>query len=711
MSGPLTLKSPELARLMGYGPTSTGITVNEEKALTVSAVWSAVTMISDDIAALPLHLYKRLPGTRGGKDRFDTHPIYRLVHDSPNPEMDSIVFRRTLQAHVLIWQNGYAEIERDGAGRPVALWPLVPESVSPYRTRTGELRYRIRNPSGNEVDLAADDMIHLVGYSRDGSVGCSIVDKARESLGLTLATQQFGGTFFGNGATFGGVLSVKDAKGDLAVKNLREAVEARHQGVERAHKLLVLNHEATFTRIGVEPNAAQFLETRVFQTREVARWFKIPPHKLADLADATFSNVEQQNLDYYSSCLRPWITLWEQQLTRKLVARLEQRQQFIEHDTHGFLAADAAGRAALYTAESSVGSLAPNEIRGYENRNPLEGGDEPLVQIQNIPLGMVKEYWVTNLDYTRAQTEKLRQPPPEPPQPPPAADPMRDAYIGELRERLDVAERQTTEAKAETARAMECATGLESSAAAIRSELHTTRGLLATEQRLREDDQQRHDAAILVMTAERDDAIGREAAAVVRANESDATAAAATTQAQEATARASAADASLGSVTMDLQIERTANQNLLTELKNTREAHADRLAGVAIAHRALVVDVLRRMLDREVDRAKRHQTTPAKFRAWLDSFYQTHIDVIADAVMPAIRAHLALVGSDDEPRTLARQIAEDHAAESERQLRNLLQVDDFAPMLERTLAQWETSRPEAVADRLLKIGVGHVRTV
>lgn len=409
-SGPLTAKSPELARWWGGTPTATGISVTEESAMTVSAVWSAVTMISDDIASLPLNLYKRLP--TGGKDKFESHPLYRLLHDAPNPEMDSMVLRRTMQAHALLWQNAYAEIERDAAGRPVAMWPLMPECVRLERGVNGRLRYIVHNPSGSEVVIDPEDMIHLVGYSHDGSTGSSLVKQARESLSLGLAAERFGGSFFGNGATFGGVISYKGPRPpEMSEENYRKALEARHQGVDRAHKLLALYNDASYTRMGIPPNEAQFLETRVFQIREVARWFKIPPHKLADLADATFSNVEQQNLDYYSSCLRPWLVLWQQQLSRKLIAKLERSQQFIEHDTHGFLAADAAGRAAQYSAEFQVAALTPNEIRGYENRDPLTGGDRSFIQMQYIPLDRYDEW----LDAEIASKKEKALPPPPPP--------------------------------------------------------------------------------------------------------------------------------------------------------------------------------------------------------------------------------------------------------------------------------------------------------
>lgn len=440
--GGIDLKDPTLARYFGGGgSTLSGVSVNEQTALQVSAVWAAVTMISDDIASLPLMLYKRLPN--GGKDRFESHPLYRLLHDSPNPEMDSMVWRRTMQAHALLWQNAYAEIERDQAGRPVAMWPLLPECVDLVRDRGG-LRYRVRNPSGNDVFIPAEDMIHLVGYSHDGSVGSSLVSHARESLGLTLAAEKYGAAYFGNGAAMGGVISIDKPRPDeRVVKGYREQVEARHMGVDRAHKMMMLYDGAKYTPSTIPPNAGQFNETRIYQIREVARWFKMPPHKLGDLADATYSNVEQMDAAYLSSCLRPWLVLWQQQLSRKLIAPLERRLQFIEHDTHGFLSVDAAGRAALYQAESHIGTVTINEIRGYENRDPLTGGDRVFVDLNRIPLDRYDEWISAEIEAKNAKAEADRRPPPDPVEPVKKENDELKAENERIQRELDLARRAT----------------------------------------------------------------------------------------------------------------------------------------------------------------------------------------------------------------------------------------------------------------------------
>ncbi len=437
--GPLTSSSPELAKYFGGKASSAGISVDEVKALTFSAVWAAVSLISDDIASLPLMLYKKLPN--GGKDRFESHPLYRLLHDTPNPEMSTMQWRRTMQAHALLWGNGYSEIERDGANRPVAFWPLTPDRVTPFRASArSPLQFKVGNGSGQGSSIInAADMLVLPNLSLDGNVGARVIEMMRESIGLSLAVEQFGSTAFGNGLSFGGVISYEGNPGDEVKKNNREELQRRHQGVERAFKMLALYGGAKFQPYTTTPHDAQMNDLRVHQVREVARWFKLPPHKLADLADATFSNVEQQNIDYYTSCLRPWLELWEQELGRKLINPMERNIQFVEHVADGLLRADAAGRGEMYSKRFNVASITPNEIRNAENADPLEGGDRAFVPLAMIPLDRVDEYIDSII-------EKNKTPKAPPAPPPPQADPNAPE-VKALNESLALARRVAQEAE------------------------------------------------------------------------------------------------------------------------------------------------------------------------------------------------------------------------------------------------------------------------
>jgi HK97 family phage portal protein len=407
-SGPITSSSPELARLWATPPTSTGLAVNEYTALNYSAFFGAVALISSQVAAPPLILYKRL--TAGGKDRLPKHSLYWLLHDEPNPEMSSFVFRESMTAHAITWGNGYAEIERDGADRPKALWPLTPNRVTPMRDRNKNLVYEVQNPDGGKPTyLPMRNMLHLPGLGFDGTMGYSVVSKARESIGLGLATERFGGSFFGNGATFGGILKHPGKLSDNAKKHLVDQIETKHQGLSRAHRFLLLQEAMDYVQTGVPPEAAQFLQTREFQIIEICRWLMLPPHKLRDLSRATFSNIEQQAIEFVTDTLRPWFVRWEQEINRKLILPLEQGIQFAEHLVDSLLRGDIASRYAAYAVGRQWGWLSADDVREKENLNPLGGGDGAIYL---VPTNMAPANRVDEL--ITSQIKKNTAPPPTP---------------------------------------------------------------------------------------------------------------------------------------------------------------------------------------------------------------------------------------------------------------------------------------------------------
>ena len=391
-TGPLTSRSPGIARLFNAPPSRSGVFVDADSALSYSAVWAAVHLISSDCASLPLPLYERLPD--GGRRRATEHRLYGILHDAPNSEMSAMVFREVLQAHVLLWGNAYCEIERDQLGRVSALWPLTPDRVQPFRDRRdpfGSLQYTVRNPDGTETRLQAMDVLHIPGLGYDGCSGYSVIAKARESIGLGLAMQQFGASFFGNGSTFGGVFTASRPLGPKEKADLETSLRHYHEGLDRAHRFMVLDGGLDYKRLGIPPDDAQFLESRKFQVAEIARLFNVPPHKLADLDRATFSNIESQQISYYQDTLRPWLVRWEQEINRKLLSPQEQGRLFAEHLIDGLLRGDAQGRAAFYTAMFGVGGITINEIRARENLNPIEGGDTVYLPADVVPIDRVGE--------------------------------------------------------------------------------------------------------------------------------------------------------------------------------------------------------------------------------------------------------------------------------------------------------------------------------
>jgi HK97 family phage portal protein len=368
----------------GQGPVSSGVAVTLETSLGVSAFFCAVSTISQDIASLPLFLYKG--SADGGKTRFDAHPLNRLLHDQPNPETTSFQWRAAMMVNALTGGNAYSEIQRDGGGRPIALWHLTPHRVTVLR-QNGALVYRVTNGAGSDTFIDASDMLHIKGPSPDGILGYDIVHLGREALGLSIAAERFGATFFSNGSQPGGVLTIPGGLTEQARKNLREALEARHQGSDRAHKWLIAENGATFNPIGVNPRDSQFNELRVHQIREVARFFKIPVAYLGDLERATYSNFEQMQLTYYTTGLRPWLVSIEQELDSKLIAPSERNIQHFEHVAEGFLRADTEKRAQFYTSMITNGIMSINEVRSRENLPPVPGGDIARVPMNMEPLG------------------------------------------------------------------------------------------------------------------------------------------------------------------------------------------------------------------------------------------------------------------------------------------------------------------------------------
>jgi HK97 family phage portal protein len=259
--GPFSLKDPALNSLFGYGArSSAGIAVTERGALTYAPVWAAVNLIGNDVAKLPLVLYKRLADGRG-KERFPGHPLYRMLHDAPNPNTTSFILRRTMQAQALLWSNAYAEIVRDGAGRPRELWVLHPDAVT-AEVQSGVLRYRVRNPSAADTIFDAGDILHIRGLGLDDYGGVPLIQMARNAIGMGLAAEEFGASFYANGARMSGVFTHPSRRDPQKEKNFREGVNAQQEGSARAHNFMVVQEGMTYTQLGIRPDEAQFLESR-----------------------------------------------------------------------------------------------------------------------------------------------------------------------------------------------------------------------------------------------------------------------------------------------------------------------------------------------------------------------------------------------------------------------------------------------------------------
>nr|DAL10950.1 MAG TPA_asm: Portal [Caudoviricetes sp.] len=369
-----------------FGRTTSGKPVNERTAMQTTAVYACVRILAEAVASLPLHVYEYQDD--GGKKLVHDHPLYYLLHDEPNPEMTSFVFRETLMSHLLIWGNAYAQIIRDGAGRVLGLYPLLPDKMEVQRDDRGNIYYVYsrnsdENPMFKEygnIKLKAEDVLHIPGLGFDGLIGYSPIAMAKNAVGMTLACEEYGASFFANGANPGGVLEHPGVLKDPS--KVRESWNSVYRGVNNAHKIAVLEEGMKYQQIGIPPEEAQFLETRKFQINEIARLYRIPPHMVGDLDKSSFSNIEQQSLEFVKYTLDPWVIRWEQSLQRSLLLPGEKGKYFIKLNVDGLLRGDYQSRMNGYAVGRQNGWFSANDIREMGNMNPIpdeEGGNLYLV--------------------------------------------------------------------------------------------------------------------------------------------------------------------------------------------------------------------------------------------------------------------------------------------------------------------------------------------
>lgn len=367
------------------GGSSSGKNVNERSAMQMTAVYSCVRILSEAVASLPLHVYKY--NDEGGKEKAVKHPLYFLLHDEPNPEMTSFVFRETLMTHLLLWGNAYAQIIRNGKGEIIALYPLMPNRMTVDRDDKGQLYYQYNTSKddaptmkGSMVNLKPSDVLHIPGLGFDGLVGYSPIAMAKNAIGMAISCEEYGAKFFANGATPGGILehpgTVKDPK------RVRESWTSAFGGSSNANKVAVLEEGMKYTPISISPEQAQFLETRKFQINEIARIFRVPPHMVGDLENSSFSNIEQQSLEFVKYTLDPWVIRWEQAIVRSLFSTDKKTQYFVKFNVDGLLCGDYQSRMNGYAIGRQNGWMSANDIRELENLDRIpaeEGGNLYLI--------------------------------------------------------------------------------------------------------------------------------------------------------------------------------------------------------------------------------------------------------------------------------------------------------------------------------------------
>ena len=396
-----------------FGGTTSGKAVTERSAMQMTAVYSCVRILSEAIAGLPVHLY-RYDGS-GDKEKATTHPLYFLLNDEPNPEMTSFVFRETLMTHQLLWGNAYAQIIRNGKGEVVALYPLMPNRMTVDRDADGHLYYEYQTSQdeahtmdGSRVRLLPSDVLHIPGLGFDGLMGYSPIAMAKNAIGMAIACEEYGAKFFANGATPGGILEhpgvVKDPE------RVRESWNSAFGGSANANKVAVLEEGMKYTPISISPEQAQFLETRKFQINEIARIFRIPPHMIGDLEKSSFSNIEQQSLEFVKYTLDPWVCRWEQSMQRALLSMDEKKEYFFKFNLEGLLRGDYQSRMQGYSIGIQNGFMCPNDVRELENLDLIPdelGGNKYMVNGNMVDLKNV------GAAYTGNQSKVEEKPPEE----------------------------------------------------------------------------------------------------------------------------------------------------------------------------------------------------------------------------------------------------------------------------------------------------------
>lgn len=364
--------------------------VRPQRAIQTSAVYACVRILAETIASLPLHLYKA--GPDGTVIKADNLPEYTLLHDEPNTYQTSYAWREQEMFQAALWGNAYCEIQRDKmTGRAIGLYPIPAWEVQPELVKDGSGIRKVYRVAGETLEDR--DILHLPAPGWNGVAGVSPIALHRASVTMTLNAEEFGANFFKNGTRLSGVLEHPGKVSAEAAARLRESWQQVYAGKANAGKVAVLEEGMKFNALSMPLADAQYLETRKFQVSDIARIFRIPPHMIGDLERATFSNIEQQSIEFVQHTILPWITRWEQELNRKLFAHstVLKGRYFVRFNLAGLLRGDLNSRFRAYAIGRQWGWLSANDVRELEDLNPIVGGDVYLSPLNMVPAGEAGE--------------------------------------------------------------------------------------------------------------------------------------------------------------------------------------------------------------------------------------------------------------------------------------------------------------------------------
>jgi len=387
--GSIHPKDPALASLFGASrQTQSGVPVTEDTALTLGSVWACARVLSEGVAQLPLPILAT--DAKGQTSKVKDHVSYDTIHTRPNQSMSSFVFRNTMQGQASLNGNGIAWIQRTGSGSGVALHPFQTRNVRMDQDSGGNILYEFRRDNESNLVASEADVLHIRGFSPDGLWGYSPVRLMREMIGLGLATERFGASVFGTRAMPGGHYNVPWVMDDPEFANFKKKIKG-FAGADGWNESMVLEKGITWTQATMTSEDSQFLQSRQQNPKDIARIWRVPPHMIGVLDDATYSNIEQESLNFVIYTLMPWLVNWEQELNWKLFVPSQRDQFFVEFNVDGLLRGDAKARAEANQTRFMHGALNLNEWRAQDNDGPIEGGDRHFVPVNLTPLDKIDD--------------------------------------------------------------------------------------------------------------------------------------------------------------------------------------------------------------------------------------------------------------------------------------------------------------------------------
>jgi HK97 family phage portal protein len=366
-AGATTTNPQWVVGALGGGKTGSGVVVSQQTSLTIAAVYTCVRILAESVAGLPLILYRR---DGRNKVRATDHPLYSLLHDSPNDNTTSFEFREQLQGYLGLSGNGYALIERDARGVVSELIQLASHDVTPRVALDGRTMFYDVNNVG--TNLPSRRILHLKAFSLDGLIGLSPIAYARETLGLSLAAEGYASRVFESDATPKGALTLPTKLDGPGMKTLRDSWNETHRN---KREIAILHSGMQYAQIGMSGEDIQYIESRKFSKLEIACLFRIPPHMLAELEKSSFSSIEQQGIDFIVHCLRYWLIRWEQRLNHQLLLPEERGEYYFEFLVDALSRGDLKARYEAYNIGRNGGWLSANDILEKENSNTIDGGD------------------------------------------------------------------------------------------------------------------------------------------------------------------------------------------------------------------------------------------------------------------------------------------------------------------------------------------------